>query len=116
MALHSLGFRAERLSAQPNGYPPIGYEFQKVWPPIGAYCSSYGTRKIDTFRVIGWEKQVDANGEERISVRAEHLGGIEQRPRAMLIATCNLGHVHDVFEYSEEIPPGNKEPEIWGLS
>lgn len=114
MALHHRGFRPERLAEQPEGYPPIGEEFEYEWPPVGPHCSDFGCVHIDTFRVTGWERQLDELGNARISVRVWPIARRTRRVTTFGVRTCDLGHVHEVFEYDDNTPIKGEAPQVWG--
>lgn len=114
MTAFARGFRYELLDEQPNGQPVVGYEFEYEWPPVGPNCSNFGERHIDTFRVTGWEKHIDAEGNDRISVCVWPVARRTRRVRSMTVTPCNLGHQHPVFEYDDNEPCRGVAPRVWG--
>lgn len=100
------GYKSERLAECPAGYPPRGYEFEVQYEPT----LSNPNRTVFLHHVYGWEKQIDSEGNERISVRAHPIAS---RTRYMIgMAVCNMGHVHPTFDGDE---PEGKPPDCWGF-
>ena len=108
MSDHHAGFRARKLTERPEGYPDIGEEFECQYP--SSTTSSETGRPVHRYRVIGWEEQIDGDGNTRVIVRT-HPVDIRVRPMTGY-RQCDMGHWHPTFGGAEPI---GAPPDVWGF-
>lgn len=99
------GFTVQPVSEQPAGFPAVGDEFEyQIRASLNNQCTVW------TYRVIGWEKQIDDYGNERISVRVHP---VKSRVRYCTgLQQCDMGHWHEVYDGD---PPKNVPNFTWGF-